>query len=57
MDVTSQSDVMKRSTRSRPAPVPAQFTPYTRGPGNLFVVAALGSGSLGDDVLRQEVDR
>ena len=32
----------------RPRPVPRQFLPYSSGPGNLYVAAAIGSGYCGN---------
>ena len=46
-DATNHAPVTEWDVEDRPAPSPSQFTPYTTGADNLYVVAALGSGSCG----------
>ena len=47
-DVTSRAAVTKTRGRGHPARVPPQFTPYSTGQNNLFIVGAIGSGSCGN---------
>ncbi|KAL3161757.1 hypothetical protein ABBQ38_008852 [Trebouxia sp. C0009 RCD-2024] len=47
-DVTSRAAVTKTRVRGRPERVPPQFTPYSTGHNNLFIVGAIGSGSCGN---------
>lgn len=47
-DVTGIAAVTKRQGRGRPTRVPTRFTPYMTGHNNLFIVAAIGSGSCGN---------